>query len=196
MFLCSHDPFFHISYCSEVIGISLLYTKNSTRNCEILFQQEIAKFCFSKCIQKRLFNYLTTIILINTYHRSPLIRWTKHISFGMSVILFAWSAAKFPSSNVPERIIQDNIYITLELIRHDDVCNKFPKNQLLNKWASAASCKAPIAAACQLWIFISSNFGTFCHCSSGKMEFSRFILSHSSTTILTSMHLTSLNKMK
>ena len=42
----------------------------------------------------------------------------------MSVILFAWSAAKFPSSNVPERIIQDNIYITLELIRHDDVCNK------------------------------------------------------------------------
>ena len=41
----------------------------------------------------------------------------------MSVILFAWSAAKFPSLNVPERIIQANINITFELIRHD-TCNK------------------------------------------------------------------------
>ena len=31
---------------------------------------------------------------------------------------------------------------------------------LLNKWASVASCKAPIAAACQLWMDMSSNFGT------------------------------------
>ena len=73
---------------------------------------------------KRLFNYLTKIILINTYHRSPLIRRTKRISFGMSVILFAWSAAKFPSSNVPERITQYHININLQLIRNDDVCNK------------------------------------------------------------------------
>ena len=86
-------------------------------------------------VYKRLFNYLTAIISINTYHHSPLICRTKRISFGMSVILFAWSAAKFPSSNVPERIIQDNINITVELIRHD-ACNKlinFLKNQLLNK---------------------------------------------------------------
>ena len=73
----------------------------------------------NECIQK---GYL--IILINTYHRSPLIRQTKRISFGMSVILFAWSAAKFQSSNVPERIIQYNININLQLIRNDDVCNK------------------------------------------------------------------------
>ena len=78
-------------------------------------QQEIAKFCFSfsKCIQKRLFNYLTTIILINTYHRSPLIHRTKRISFGMSVILFAWSAAKFPSSNMYLKELYKIIFILL-----------------------------------------------------------------------------------
>ena len=39
---------------------------------------------------------------------------------------------------------------------------------LLNKWASVASCKAPIAAACQLWMNMSSNFGTVSRISSGS----------------------------
>ena len=54
---------------------------------------------------------------------------------------------------------------------------------LLNKWASVASCKAPIAAACQLWMDMSSNFGTVSHISSGSTSLFFVIRSHSSTTI-------------
>ena len=116
----------------------------------------------------------------------------------MSVILFAWSAAKFPSSNVPERIIQDNIYITLELIRHDDVCYKLIFQKIsysINElWQLHAKPLLPQLASCgysYLPILGHSVVALL-----AKWNFHEFILSHSSTTILTSMHLTSLNKMK
>ena len=59
-----------------------------------------------------------------------------------------------------------------------------------------ASCKAPIAAACQLWMDMSSNFGTVSRISSGSTSFFFVICSHSSTTIHVSIECTSLKYMK
>ena len=59
-----------------------------------------------------------------------------------------------------------------------------------------ASCKAPIAAACQLWMDMSSNFGIVSPISSGSTSFFFVIRSHSSTTIHVSIERTSLKYMK
>ena len=67
---------------------------------------------------------------------------------------------------------------------------------LLNKWASVALCKAQIAAACQLWMDMSSNFGTVSRFSSGSTSLFFVIRSHSSTTIHVSIERTSLKYMK